>query len=361
MSRRLIGTAFVTGVLALLWPTSAQAQCVNLISGYGTRKGVDSFVLDVLDSNYQAEVNAAAAAWNDCPGVGQGHAPELGGGWGPEIEINHVSGMSPVCGDTDVDASGGTITIYLNGPSTCPDTLTTLIHEFGHALGLDDTGCSGYAMSTDGDEIHEVDSAECSTVASSWMTQNEIDNGPDPLIFDLDGDGILTSDVDLDPVRFDINSDGYSEMTGWTVPDALDGLLFMDLNNNKVVDGGYELFGDTSTLPYGSAAANGFDALAVYDLPENGGNNDGQITRRDRVWAKLRLWVDVNHDAFATGPETRTLGHYKIVAIELVPTPGAGADASGNIQQLTGVFWVRGPGGALLPRQVDSFVFRTIQ
>ena len=59
------------------------------------------------------------------------------------------------------------------------------------------------------------------------MVENNCD-GNDPLIFDLDNDGIEL--LYKGKVLFDVDFDGDLEITGWTAPD--DGLLVMDLNND---------------------------------------------------------------------------------------------------------------------------------
>jgi len=60
------------------------------------------------------------------------------------------------------------------------------------------------------------------------------------------------------------------------------------------VDDGSELFGNATPLTSGWPAANGYLALAEYDLAENGGNEDGLISIEDTVYADLRVWIDSN-------------------------------------------------------------------
>ena len=63
----------------------------------------------------------------------------------------------------------------------------------------------------------------------------------DPLLIDLNGDGIKTTNVNEDLKFFDHENDGYAEMTSWA--DTNDGVLFYDKNNNGIIDNGSELFG----------------------------------------------------------------------------------------------------------------------
>jgi len=57
----------------------------------------------------------------------------------------------------------------------------------------------------------------------SWTPQ-------DPLVIDLDGDGIELKSLQDSNVRFDLDGDGFAERTGWVGPD--DGLLAVDSNGN---------------------------------------------------------------------------------------------------------------------------------
>jgi hypothetical protein len=79
-------------------------------------------------------------------------------------------------------------------------------------------------------------------------------NRLDPLILDLNGDGIKTTSVS-GGVCFDSNADGFAEETGWITPG--DGLLCMDRNGNGIIDDGKELFGNETILANGQKAANG--------------------------------------------------------------------------------------------------------
>jgi hypothetical protein len=114
-----------------------------------------------------------------------------------------------------------------------------------------------------------------------------------PLVLDLNGDGVQTTDL-FAPVSFDLNGDGISEVVAWTCGWTEEGFLWLDLNRNGTVDGGRELFSQGTLLPSGETAANGFEALSVYDSLSYGGNADRVISEDDMIWNHLRLWVDRN-------------------------------------------------------------------
>jgi len=67
----------------------------------------------------------------------------------------------------------------------------------------------------------------------------------DPLILDLDGDGIETTTRE-NGIYFDHEVNGFAENSAWVGAD--DGLLVRDLNSNGVIDSGRELFGNNTLL-----------------------------------------------------------------------------------------------------------------
>jgi hypothetical protein len=104
----------------------------------------------------------------------------------------------------------------------------------------------------------------------------------DPLFVDLDGGGIKTVGLNAG-IHFDHDANGLKELSGWVGPG--DGVLMLDRNGNGRLDNGGELFGNSTILPNGARAANGFQALAYYDA-----NCDGKIDAHDPVWSQLRIW-----------------------------------------------------------------------
>ena len=128
-------------------------------------------------------------------------------------------------------------------------------------------------------------------------------NFSDPLILDLDGDGIELTRTE-DGVDFDIDGDGVKEQTAFIKGD--DALLYLDQNGNGTVDNGKELFGDQE------GDANGYSELARYDE-----NNDGKIDDLDAIYTELRLWQDKNQDGKNQSTESMSLLEAGIKSIQL--------------------------------------------
>jgi hypothetical protein len=173
-----------------------------------------------------------------------------------------------------------------------------------------------------------------------------------PLVLDLNGDGIQTTDL-FYPVLFDLNGDGTLDRVAWTCAWTEEGFLWLDLNRNGTVDGGRELFGQGTLLPSGETAANGFEALRVYDSPLYGGNADGIISEDDLIWSHLKLWVDRNHDGISQPNEIFSLRQFDIVAISLEYRHVNEVDGNGNLHPLQSIYFKRLTEHGLTPRLVS--------
>src|SRR6185295_2658464 len=173
-----------------------------------------------------------------------------------------------------------------------------------------------------------------------------------PLILDLAGDGVQTTDL-FSAVKFDIHGEGRLVTMAWTADWSEDAFLWNDLNRDGLVDGGGELFGDSTLLPDGTPAANGFEALKVYDDSTYGGNADGKISDRDLGWTDLRLWIDRNHDGVSQVDEIATLGDLGISEILLTYREDRDVDGNGNWHFLKASFLreIEAPWGKALARR----------
>ena len=159
-----------------------------------------------------------------------------------------------------------------------------------------------------------------------------------PLILNLGNGGYELTGID-DAVTFDIRGDGRPVRTSWTAKGAPMAFLALDRNANGVVDSGAELFGNATRLRNGAPAANGFGALA--ELDDSG---DGALDARDRSWARLLLWTDLDHDG-ETGPsELRLLRNSDVASIGLEHHYTGRVDRHGNAFRYQGGLSLAGRG-----------------
>ena len=74
----------------------------------------------------------------------------------------------------------------------------------------------------------------------------------DPILVDLNGDGVIGTVGVKDGVYFDHQRDGFAESSAWV--DENDGILAIDGNGDGVINDGGEIFGDNYVKSNGSKA-----------------------------------------------------------------------------------------------------------
>jgi hypothetical protein len=391
---RVFGLIFLVAILA----TPAWGQCVQTNGFHPSYFNlVNVHIASGTPSNVAQGIQQGLDKWNDAScNVGYDDFPYFNiSGSSPKLTFDYATGLGPLMesGSTScarityLSNGAASVTFYShiklaadpNNTYPCPDDEAGLsfmaAHEAGHYLGLADSTCSGYIMSAlngsfGGGQItwsypaSKPQNAECEKADEITTTVDEEENectegenicsgwGNDsPLVLDLDGNGFHFSSV-IDKVAFDIDDDGYKELISWTGVGEGDAFLALDRNANGTIDSGAELFGDATPLMNGGRATDGFSALREFDT-----NLDGSIDRSDAVFALLLLWLDLDHDGVSTAGELLSLDQAGVLSIELYAIVSERRDPHGNQLRYSGRFWMRGPAGSRVPRQVTDVFF----
>ncbi|MEM8843147.1 MAG: hypothetical protein AAGD47_15375, partial [Pseudomonadota bacterium] len=124
----------------------------------------------------------------------------------------------------------------------------------------------------------------------------------DPLIIDLDGDGVELTARDDPTVFFDFAENGVRFRTSWFSPD--DGMVVRDSNGNGRVDDASEFFGNETT--------DAFSDLAQFD-----DNADGVIDFQDAIWLEMAVWRDLNSDGQTQDGELLSMQDAGVARINL--------------------------------------------
>ncbi|MBV5318809.1 MAG: hypothetical protein JZU50_13505, partial [Desulfobulbaceae bacterium] len=186
-----------------------------------------------------------------------------------------------------------------------------------------------------------------------------------PLVLDLNGDGVHTTDA-AHGVLFDVGNTGMAGRSAWA--DSHDGLLVRDINHNGAIDHGGELFGEGTLLANNDQAANGFAALAQHDA-----NQDSNIDGQDAVFKELLVWQDGNSDGVSQADELHSLTDLGITSLNLAATSGNTVDngnlhglessyttIDGKVHELTDVWFQQGAQGTLTTNAVGMTTLQLV-
>lgn len=160
---------------------------------------------------------------------------------------------------------------------------------------------------------------------------------PSPIVISLSGESGLVDGFTsmVNGVRFDFYGTGTPIQISWTAANSNIGFLVLDRNGDGKIDSAKEMFGNITAQPP-SDDPNGYLALAVFDLPANGGNGNGIIDPNDDVWSKLRVWVDTSHTADSRLGKLYTLDELGIRSIGLKYVEERVVDQFGNTLRYKG-------------------------
>ena len=124
----------------------------------------------------------------------------------------------------------------------------------------------------------------------------------DPLVIDLNGNGVELVGAAQSNAFFDYAADGFRERTGWAA--GGDGILVRDINGNGLIESMPELLA--------SPTQNAFQVLKTFDT-----NNDNKINASDSVWSTLQVWVDADGDGVTDAGELKSLSSLGLTEINL--------------------------------------------
>ena len=382
------------------------SQCVVPLSVCTDNVAAFNFTLYGLSGDI---LDAAAAEWQtNCGGTYSSNFPYVNVGHGEiGVSVYYQAGRSTAdsgtCGRTVLtkdsgtqEITSGTISLWEKDGNGTPCPVSQVLeHELGHVYGLDDatgSACFGTIMGAQSYNTTPSFPADtCSTIDDLWYTPQEAaddqycyqtcqgacyegrcdtsecfqysdgsysSNCYSPIIVDIGGSGFhLTSASD--GVLFDLNADGRPDPISWT-RDGSNAFLVLDRNGNGRIDDGRELFGNFTPLSDGTAARNGYAALADYDRLELGGNGDGWIDSSDAVWPRLRLWADVNHDGMSQTSELITLRSADVARIALQYKLVQRVDSFGNAFRYKGHCELARSHGETQRRDIYDVYFRRL-
>ncbi|MCP4768428.1 MAG: tandem-95 repeat protein, partial [Gammaproteobacteria bacterium] len=148
----------------------------------------------------------------------------------------------------------------------------------------------------------EAGTGEVSTHALPLTVTVLADDLVSPIVLDLNGDGVQTVALDPNGGKFDLLNTGEAINSGWLSRE--DGFLAMDANNNGKIDNQSELFG--------GMIGEGYAKLKALDE-----NLDGVIDEKDRAYANLSVWQDINGNHRTDSGELGSLKEHGIASLSV--------------------------------------------
>ena len=182
---------------------------------------------------------------------------------------------------------------------------------------------------------------------TSYITASNLNGGDtlnvalyDPIALDLNNNGKIDTLSLENGVFFDHNGDEIAFKSSWI--SAEDGVLARDINGDKEINSGAELFGNFTQLKNGELAKNGVEALKDLDSDDN-----GVFDESDKAFNEILVWQDINSNGKAESGELKSLSEHGIKSINLEFLDDNTALDKDNKQILVGSFAINDSDNAL--------------
>lgn len=323
-----VGNAFVSSANASESPSAAQvaADAAALQQSVGTQVGVTSQPANTVADNSRLQAGATNL------GVSQQQTsvfpdPQPGAPGGYGFNTGDSFGGTPII---NTDGMLGVAQSYLVTGNIRPGAQQTqaIVSDLWTRIDTDGGSASLGAPVTD-PVPYLSDTLRYSAFNAG---ANAIQN-IDPLVLDLDGDGVELSSWIEKNIFFDTVGDGKLHQTGW-VADK-DGILSLDLNGNGKIDD----ITETLSVHFNAGATpkNYVDGIAALaSLAQAGATVFSRATSRTNsatghlYFDELRVWIDANHDAKTDAGELKSLDQLGIASISLVGSGNLGEAIAGN-------------------------------
>ncbi|MBF0185243.1 MAG: FG-GAP repeat protein, partial [Magnetococcales bacterium] len=299
-------------------PTAGAAGDTQVVSITDTNSTIYNYVYaqlaNIFTSTPGTSFGYGAGADTLNGGGGSDHLFGLGGNDTFLFELTDAgSADSDTIWDFDKNSEADKLKLTINGTtldSTAVNALIAAQTSSGSDRNLIFTDNSGHQVTI------VVKNIGRNLAATDFCAQG----AGDPLVIDLDGNGVQLSSKETDPVAFDMNGDGHKEVTGWM--QGGDGLVVWDQNGNGQIDDIHEVISEQFTPGvYGS-----LQALATLDS-----NQDGILDALDAAYQQLRVWVDLDHNGIAIALELHRLADLQIVSLGLSLDSSQAATLHGNL------------------------------